>query len=178
MDRSNSSFKTQKSIIKECRHFLISRCCFNRPIADHTKTREGKLASRVVDGGERSNERRRYPWIYRSRALGDSSSRRLGAYPIWKIHLDHRISVEYDPLVGRGSLLETRKESVVFGGPIDCLFTRQTERGMRVLLSNSPLWAAFSWRFAPEVFARQNGLIPISIYIRTSNTLEILNAWG
>lgn len=61
----------------------------------------------------------------------DSSSSRLGAYPIWKIRLDRRISVEYN--LGRleARPLETRKEfvAVFFEGPIDCLFTRQTERG-------------------------------------------------
>lgn len=47
MDRWNSSFETQRSIIKELCLFLIFRCCFNWPIADHTKIRDGKLASRV-----------------------------------------------------------------------------------------------------------------------------------
>lgn len=33
-------------------------------------------------------------------------------------------------------------------------------------------------RLTPQISQDKTHLIPISIYIRTSNTLEIMNAWG
>lgn len=116
------------------------------------------------DGGRREMEMQqlRYPWIWRSRALGDSSSRRLGAYPIWKICLDRRISVESripdDTARGlEASPLETRKESVFEGVGEDqstAYLPAKQSASNGLLFQIHPFEVAHSWRIAPRLASR------------------------
>lgn len=87
-----------------------------------------------------------------------------------------------DPVWRRvvASLLETRhgKSRRLRGDQSTAYLPAKQSAANGFLFQIHPFETAFSSRLAPQVFARQNGLIPISIYIRTSNTLEIMNAWG